>query len=104
MKPINCARLQASGACKREVAASRAIIGEGDVPLTVDFAVKHASEFDWRWCAKKLLKEDDFRTFKSQTLSAYAPFRDRNWEHRDAYQLVAAKTFAALYLGKAVGE
>lgn len=89
MTLINAKRLRDLKACSDQLAKFIKIFGEGDAPLSVETAVKHASEFDWTWASSHLLSPEAYAEYQRAMAPAYAE-----------YQRVMAETFARLYIGE----
>jgi hypothetical protein len=73
-KPINAQLLKKLEACFPQVELFEKIFGEEDAPLSVETAVKRASDFDWDWAAMNLLSEENRETYeeaKAHLLKTY---------------------------------
>lgn len=101
MNAINVKRLITMGACEDQVKAMYDLIGDGDAPLTVEFAVKHAQVFDWDWAAYKILLYESLEDYLKYTDAARILWLDyytqEKIEHSE-YKIALAKLFAAIYL------
>jgi len=98
---INVKRLITMGACEDQVNAMYDLIGDGDAPLTVEFAVKHAQVFDWDWAAYKILLyeslEDYLEYTDAERILWLAYINDGTLDVPE-YKIALAKLFAAIYL------
>jgi len=112
-EPINVARLSKLNACVRQLEQVQKLVGDGDVPLTVDFAAQHAEVFNWLWAAKFLLVPSEFLKFVSHFKLETRPHPSYSQEFyvatADLQQYVeyskrnrttCAIAFARLYLGQ----
>jgi len=98
MEPINVARLRKKLACSGQVQTFIAVVGYGDAPLTIEFAVEHAGKFDWDWAADKLLSIDGYIEYTLASRPLWLDYyTDDKIEHAE-YKIGLAKLFATIYL------
>jgi len=95
---INVKRLITMGACEDQVNAMYDLIGDGDAPLTVEFAVKHAQVFDWDWAAFKLFSVKSLEEFVVRKAPLLTSCYAANDISRVEYKIGLAKLFATIYL------
>ena len=99
MKAINVKRLQKAMACEDQIKSLRALIGDKDAPLTIEFAVEHAHLFDWDWAASNLLSYKGYLEYiNSETLLWTSFYIENNILVTEYKAGLAAKLFATIYL------
>ena len=91
---ITAKRLEELGACQDQVAAFRAIWGDGPAPMTVEAAVEHAQTFNWKWAAQYLLTYAARAEYKRAAKEAWAEY------YRAEYERAADVAWAEYYRAK----
>jgi len=69
MKAINVARLRRAMACSNQVNALYELVGDEDAPLTIEFAIEHATVFAWDWAAYQFLSYDGCTEYRADCKS-----------------------------------
>ena len=98
MEPINVARLRKKLACSGQIRVFIAVVGYGDAPLTIEFAVEHAEKFDWDWAAEKLLSIEDYLDYVDAARILWLDYYTQERIEHSEYKIGLAKLFATIYL------
>ena len=95
---ITASRLSDLGACRSQVAAFRAIWGDGPAPMTVEAAVENADAFDWDWAADSFLAAPAWAEYKRATAPAKAEYERAIAPAWAEYERAMARAFAEAYI------